>query len=257
MYNLAIIQARMGASRLPNKVLKDIAGKPVIWHVINRVGKSNFIDEIVVATTYQKADLEIVKYCTGQGLRIFVGSEEDVLDRYYQAAKLFKPDNVIRITADCPLHDAKVIDAVIEKHINDCNDYTSNIIEETFPDGLDCEVMKFSVLEDAWRKADLSSEREHVTQYIIKNGKYKKGSVVNKVNKGNERWTLDTDKDYEFIKKIFNELYEKKPDFNSDDIYKLLENKPELRKINGNMIRNEGLMKSIKNDCIVAVEDGE
>lgn len=251
MYNLAIVQARMGASRLPNKVLKKLEDKVVIWHVINRISKSNFIDEVVVATTYQKDDLKIIKYCAEQGIRVFAGSEEDVLDRYYQVAKLFKPDNVVRITADCPLHDAVVIDRVIEKHINDDNDYTSNTLEETFPDGLDCEVMKFSVLEDAWGEACLFSEREHVTQYIIKNNKYKKGSVINSVNKGFERWTLDTNQDYEFIKQVFAELYNKKPQFNSDDIYDLLDAKPEIREINGNISRNEGLLKSIKNDYIV------
>lgn len=254
--NLAIIQARMGSSRLFGKVLEELAGKTVLWHVIHRVAKSKLIDEIIVATSYKKADLQIVKYCAEQGIRIFIGSEDDVLDRYYQAAKLFQPDNVIRITADCPLHDAHVIDTVIEKHIREDNDYTSNTIKETFPDGLDCEVIKFSILEEAWKKARLSSEREHVTPFII-NSNYKKGCVVNSINRGKERWTLDTDKDYEFIKTVFDELYAENPEFNADEVYALLDAKPEIRKINSDIIRNEGLLKSIENDCVAMLEETE
>lgn len=255
MYNLAIIQARMGASRLPNKVLMELEGKPVLWHVIHRVKKSKLIDEVVVATTYQKADLEIVKFCAESGIRVFAGSENDVLDRYYQVAKLFRPDNVIRITADCPLHDFHIIDQVIKKHISENNDYTSNTMEETFPDGLDCEIMKFSILKEIWKKAVLYSEREHVTQYILKNNKYKKNCLINTTYKGDERWTLDTEKDYEFIKRIFTELYIENQEFTSKDIYDLLDAKPEIRNINGGLVRNEGLLKSIRNDYIVTLEE--
>lgn len=255
MNHLAVIQARMGASRLPGKVLKELAGQPVLWHVLHRVKKSRMIDEVVVATSFREEDLEIVKYCSARGIRVFVGSEEDVLDRYYQAARLLKPKNVVRITADCPLHDADVIDSIIEKHVREDNDYTSNTMEETFPDGLDCEVMKFSVLEEAWRKAELLSEREHVTQYIIKSNQYKKGSFVSPVNRGNERWTLDTSQDYEFINRIFDELYLDNPEFGADDIYALLERKPEIREINGGIIRNEGLLHSLANDYAIVSEE--
>lgn len=246
--NLAIIQARMGSSRLPDKVLKDICGKPALWHVIHRVKKSKLIDEIVIATTIEKQDLKIVKFCADYGIRVFVGSEADVLDRYYQAARLFKADNVVRITSDCPLHDAKVIDAVIEKHLKEGNDYTSNTIEETFPDGLDCEVMKYSVLKDAWENASMTSEREHVTQYIIKNDKFQKNGLLNPINKKEERWTLDTDADYKFITSVYKELYYKNPDFTSEDIYELLEEKPEIRQMNCGVVRNEGLLKSLNED---------
>lgn len=255
MYNLAIIQARMGSSRLPGKVLMKLEGKPVLWHVASRVSRSSYVDDVVVATTFKKEDLEIVKYCSSNGIRIFIGSEDDVLDRYYQAAKLFKPDNVIRITADCPLHDPYVIDQIICKHIKDDNDYTSNTIEETFPDGLDCEIMKFYVLEDTWKKAVMASEREHVTQYIIKNNKYKLGCVLSPVNRKNERWTLDTAEDYNFIKKIFARFYSINPEFRSEDIYAFLDSEPELRKINSNILRNEGLLKSLMNDHVFALEE--
>lgn len=246
--NLAIIQARMGSSRLPGKVLKELAGKPVLWHVIHRVKRSQMIDEVVVATSFREEDLEIVKYCADRGIRVFVGSDEDVLDRYYQAARLLEPKNVVRITADCPLHDADVIDRIIEKHISEDNDYTSNTMEETFPDGLDCEVMKFSVLEEAWKKAELLSEREHVTQYILKNDQYKKGCVVSSVYLGNERWTLDTAQDYKFISKVFDELYSDNQEFGINDICFLLKQNPDIREINSTTIRNEGLLHSLAND---------
>lgn len=252
---MAIIQARMGSSRLPGKVLKELAGEPVLWHVIHRVKRSKMIDEVVVATSFLEEDMEIVKYCAVMGIRIFVGSDEDVLDRYYQAARLLKPKNVVRITADCPLHDADVIDSIIEKHIREDNDYTSNTMEETFPDGLDCEVMKFSVLEEAWKMARLLSEREHVTQYIIKSNKYKKGSLVSSVNRANERWTLDTKQDYEFISRVFDELYLDNKEFGADAIYTLLEQKPEIRKMNEGIVRNEGLLHSIAHDHAILSEE--
>ena len=254
MYNLAVIQARMGASRLPGKVMMELAGKTVLWHVFQRVRRSRYIDETVGATTFQREDLEIIKYCSSEGIRVFAGSGDDVLDRYYQVAKLFKPDNVIRITADCPLHDPSVIDQVVGKHIKDGNDYTSNTIEETFPDGLDCEIMKFSVLKDVWKKAVMASEREHVTQYIIKNSSYKKGSVTSQVYRGNERWTLDTEWDYAFIEKIFGRLYPVNPWFGAGDVYQLLDAEPGLRDINSGISRNEGLLKSLKNDHAVVLE---
>ena len=222
MYILAIIQARMGSSRLPGKVLKEIMGKPILWHVINRVSKSRLISEVVVATTYQKEDLAIVEHCASQGIRVFAGSDDDVLDRYYQVAKLCRPDHIVRITADCPLHDPAVIDMVIQKHLDLDNDYTSNTLEETFPDGLDCEVFKFSALEQAWKNAKLVSEREHVTPYIKQGKQFKKYSIVDSVDHSQYRWTLDMDKDFSFISKIFEELYSDNPNFDKDDIYQLL-----------------------------------
>lgn len=248
---IAIIQARMGSSRLSGKVLKELSGKPALWHVINRVGRSGRIEDIVVATTCQKKDLEIVKYCAEQGIRVFVGSEEDVLDRYYQAARLYKPKHVVRITADCPLHDYKVIDMVIQKHLDMNNDYTSNTLEDSFPDGLDCEVFTFSALERAWKEAKLASEREHVTPYIKKEKSFKKFSIKDTVDHSQYRWTMDTDADFVFISRIYEELYEKNPGFGREEIYDLLEGRPELMTINQGIIRNEGYIKSIENDTIM------
>lgn len=254
MRNIAIIQARTGSTRLPDKVLLRLEDKTVLEHVIDRVSQSKFIDEVIVATTISMNDLGIVKICASKGIRVFCGSENDVLDRYYQAAKLFMPDNIVRITADCPLHDANVIDEVIERHLENDSDYSSNVLEETFPDGLDCEVMKFSTLREAWQEANLSSQREHVTQYIIHNEKYKKSSIVSKVNHGNERWTLDTEEDLLFIREIYKEIYSDNPYFNYTNIIDLLNRKPELRNINQRSIRNEGLLKSLKEDSTIDLD---
>jgi spore coat polysaccharide biosynthesis protein SpsF (cytidylyltransferase family) len=255
MKNIAIIQARTGATRLPNKVLMKLEDKTVLEHVIDRVSQSKLIDKVIVATTISKNDLNIVKLCAEKGINVICGSENDVLDRYYQAARLFNPENVIRITADCPMHDSHVIDEVIERHIKDKSDYSSNVLEETFPDGLDCEIMKFSVLKEAWQEAKLTSQREHVTQYIIHNKKYKKTSIVSKENHGNERWTLDTEQDLKFIQMVYKELYTSKPYFEYSDVIELLDKKPEIRKINQNSVRNEGLIKSLQEDRVAELSN--
>lgn len=251
MNNIAIIQARTGSTRLPYKVLKQIEQKPVLQHVIERVKQSKLIDEVIVATSMSFSDLAIVKLCINLGIRVFCGSENDVLDRYYQVAKNVCADNIIRITADCPLHDAEVIDKVLQAHIENKSDYTSNILEETFPDGLDCEVITYKTLEEIWHKAKMASEREHVTLYIIQNNCYKKTSVVDKENHGFERWTLDTEEDFLFISEVYKELYHLKPFFKYQDILTLLNNNPKLRQINKGFLRNEGIKKSLINDYII------
>lgn len=254
--NLAIIQARTGATRLPNKVLIDIKGKKILEHVIDRVKSSKYIDEVVVATTINKNDLKIVSLCAKNDIRVFCGAEEDVLDRYYQVAKLLKPKNVVRITADCPMHDSQIIDLVIKNHLQSDSDYTSNVLEETYPDGLDCEIMKFAVLEEAWKTARLLSEREHATQFIINNDKYTKCSVVNSFNCGNERWTLDTENDLKLIQAVYNQLYEKNPLFRYEEIMSMLNENPHIREFNRDSIRNEGLIKSLRNDMLIESELG-
>jgi len=219
--------------------------------VVERVGRCRLIDDVLVATTVDKEDLKIVSLCANKGIRVFCGSLEDVLDRYYQAARCFKPDNVIRITSDCPLHDWKVIDMVIQQHMEMGNDYTSNTLEDTFPDGLDCEVMTFEALKQAWYNAKLASEREHVTPFIKKGEQFKKFSVTDSENHADYRWTIDTEKDYQFIKRVYDELYDKNPMFESKDVYQLLRKFPDIVDLNKGIIRNEGYMKSIINDKII------
>ena len=251
---IAIIQARMGSTRLPNKVLMDLKGKTDLERVIDRVKKSKYIDGVIVATTIAEHDLAIVKLCAEKGIRVFCGSEDDVLDRYYQCARLLSPEHVVRITADCPMIDPKIIDKVISRHLESGADYTSNTLKTTFPDGLDTEIMKFCVLEEAWLNANLSSQREHVTQYIVHNDGYKKESVVNDTDYGSERWTLDTDNDYKFIKCVYDALYDKNPYFEMKDVLAFLDEHPDIRAINSDSERNEGLAKSLKNDKVIELK---
>lgn len=248
--NLAIIQARMGSSRLPNKVLMNLEGKTVLERVMERVAKAELVDEVIVATTIETRDLEIVRLCANKGIRVFCGSENDVLDRYYQVAKLIKPKNIIRITADCPLIDPKVIDMVIKEHNTENYDYTSNALLETFPDGEDVEAFKFSILQESWYEAKLASQREHVTQYIIHNDKYVKMNVTDSRMLGEKRWTLDDNKDYNFILKVYEELFKDNENFSMEDILNLLKIKPEIEDLNKGTIRNEGLLKSLSKDNI-------
>lgn len=243
---IAIIQARFGSSRLPGKILTEIGGKPVLQHVIERVQKSRFVEEVMVATSIERDNLPVLGLCADLGVRAFAGSENDVLDRYYQLAKLVKPQYVIRVTADCPCYDPEILDAAIEK-MHPTTDHMS--YDETLPDGLDIEIVKFSALEKAWQEAKLASEREHVTLYIRNNpGAFKIQSLPYPAGDfGHMRWTLDEPEDLQLITQIF-ENFASNPDFRTSDILRLFENNPDLSKINAHIARNEGLAKSLQND---------
>lgn len=249
---LAIIQARCGSSRLPGKVLKDLCGKTALERVIERVKRSRYVDEVMVATTFDEEDIPIISLVSSMGIRAFAGSTLDVLDRYYQAAKLIQPEYVIRITADCPVFDAKILDDAIEK-LKPETDYMA-ALSETLADGLDLEIIRFKVLKHVWREAKLASEREHVTLYI-KNHKELFQIQNYESTLGNlhdERWTIDEPEDYLFIKNIYDhfKLIER-DEFDSLDILEYLNANPEVRNINKGFIRNEGLLISLKNDKTV------
>lgn len=253
MKYLALIQARCGSSRLPNKVLMDLGGKPSLQRTIERVQKSKYVDEVIVLTSINKENLSIVKLCADLCVRVFAGSEDDVLDRFYQAAKLLKPDYVVRVTGDCPLYDSALLDTAIESMGN--ADYIAQLHTETFPDGLDIEVIKLSALEKSWREAELVSEREHVTQYIRKHPELFKMLDIKFPygDYGTERWTLDEKEDYELIEEIYRHFSEK--DFSTLDVINYLNDNPDLRKINSKYARNEGLAKSLANDSVIKNND--
>jgi len=258
MNTVAIIQARISSTRLPGKVLKKIEGKTVLEHVINRTKAAKNISDVVVATTVKKEDIKIVQLCANLGISVFRGSENDVLDRYYQAARLFKAEHIVRITSDCPLIDPMVIDQVIELYFRKKADYASNTMIETYPDGLDTEVFSFKTLKMAWENAKLSSEREHVTPYIRKNPNILK--LVNlkcNIDLKNKRWTIDESKDFEFIKTIYKNLYHKNALFGMKAILNFLKKYPEIEEINKNIIRNEGYLKSLKEDKIKILDHKE
>lgn len=247
---IGIIQARVGSTRLPNKVMMQLCGKTVVEHVVERVAACHEIGEAVVATTVNASDLPLVVLCAGKGVRVFCGSEEDVLDRYYQAARVFGADHVVRITSDCPLLDPAVIGTVVRAHAAGGSDYTSNVIQPTYPDGEDVEVFSFSALERAWREARLASEREHVTQYFLKNsGLFTLQNCTHSEDLSGLRWTLDTAEDLEFIREVYKRLLRRDGYiFGMREIRDLLRTHPELASINTGHTRNEGLAKSLREE---------
>lgn len=253
MKYLAMIQARCGSTRLPNKVLKDLYGKPALQRMIERVQKSKMMDEVMVVTSIKRDNLPIIKLCSSMDVRVGVGSENDVLDRFYQTAKLLRPEYVIRLTADCPCFDAELLDMAIEQMGPDA-DYCA-MMSETFADGLDLEIIRFSALEKAWKEAKHSYEREHVTQYIIHHPElFKQQDFVSPIGDfGHHRWTVDEAEDFEVVSQIYKYfLVEKKTeDFGYKEVLRYLEGHPQVMELNKKYQRNEGLQKSINEDVLV------
>jgi len=230
---VAIIQARMGSTRLPGKVLLDIVGKPMLWHIVNRLRYSKLINRIVVGTSINKKDDLIENFCKEYKIDFYRGSEEDVLDRYYQTAKVFEANIIIRITADCPLIDPEIVDLVIKNHIKTNSDYTSNTIKRTFPRGLDAEVFNFDSLKRVCRNATEPYQREHVTVYFYENPQlFKVYNVENNIDISYLRWTVDEDRDLLFVREIYKRLYSEKDIFLMEDILNILEKEPYLIDIN-------------------------
>ncbi len=256
MKYLAMIQARCSSHRFPSKVLKDLYGKTVLERVVERVQRAKLIDDVIVVTSLNKEDLEIINIMSNKGVRVFAGSLDDVLDRYYQAAKILMPEYIIRITADCPVISPRIIDEAISQ-IESKADYLG-MITETFPDGLDVEIIKYQALKTAWKNAKLKSEREHVTLYIKNHPDqfYIQNFECTVGNLHDQRWTVDEPEDYKFILKIYGHfLAEKKEYFDLSDILEYLENNPNIIQINQGFIRNEGLLISQKNDAVIVNED--
>jgi spore coat polysaccharide biosynthesis protein SpsF len=235
---VCIMQARTGSSRLPGKVLKKICEKSVLEHDIGRLRRVDNIDEIIIATTNKSQDDPIVEEANRLGVKYFRGSEDDVLSRYYFAAKENYAEIVVRVTSDCPLIDPKVTEDTIDYFINNIKkyDYVSNTLEATFPRGLDTEVFSFSSLESAFSESKLKRDREHVTPYIYTNpSKFKLGCYKNDIDYSKYRWTLDTKEDYKFITEVYNRLFEINNNFGMKDVIQLLNKEPELCKLNENI----------------------
>ena len=227
-----IVQARMGSSRLPGKVMMKLDDKnPIIYYVIEQLKHCNFVDEIVVATTVLKEDDVIENFVRKNNIKCFRGSEQDVLDRYYQCAKNYSLSAVVRITSDNPLVDPDIIDKIVTLFKTNDYDYVSNEQPPTFPLGYAVEVFSFSALETAWKKAELPSEREHVTPYFYKNKEvFEQINYGKSTNLPNVRCTLDTEHDYNLIKTIVQKINHRPILFNH--VVKLFENEPELFNIN-------------------------
>lgn len=241
---VAIIQARMSSKRLRGKVLMQLAGIPVLEHVVQRVSYCKTINQVVVATSSDISDDDIETWCINHKVECFRGNLDDVLDRFYQAAKHYQAEAIVRITADCPVIDPAIVDEVVEGY--QVGGFEFYGLSGEFPDGLDCTVFSFSAIERAWNESVLPSEREHVGPYIEKNPEiFKSGALVKFKDMSHHRWTLDEPEDFKLLSFIFNELYEKDSIFYTHQIMKLLEINPEISNINSNIIRNEGYQNSL------------
>ena len=236
----AIIQARCGSTRFPNKVFADIDGNPLIWHVVSRLKNAKLIDDIIIATTVNPKDDIIEEWCKDNSLMCFRGSEEDVLNRYYSAAVAFPSDIVVRITADDPLKEPKIIDKVIKKLIDENLDLVTNNYPPSFPEGLDCEAFRFEILALMEKTTKDLFEREHVTQYVYHNPeKFKIGNVTCECQLSSYRWTIDNEEDYEMVKTIYaNRDKNAKGLLLMDEILEILKKNPEIIKINSNVKRS-------------------
>jgi spore coat polysaccharide biosynthesis protein SpsF len=246
---VAIIQVRMGSTRLPGKSLTDIAGQSLLAHVIDRVDASANVQQMVVATTTGPEDDVIEQLAREKQVACYRGSPTDVLDRYYQAARQAQADVIVRITADDPFKDPDVIDLVVSSLLADpAIDYASNTMEPTFPEGLDVEAFRFSALERAWREARLPSEREHVTPYIWKHPElFRLVSVRHREDLSKLRWTLDYEEDLRFAREVYRRLYHGQV-FEMQEILQLLEEEPQLAAINSGFQRNAGYNQSLQKE---------
>ncbi len=252
---VAILQARMGSSRLPNKVLCKIKGKTLLELCINRVKQSRLIDKIVIASTTKLIDDAIEEIASKLGLECFRGSENDLLDRYYQCAKKYKAGVIVRVTPDDPFVDYRAIDRAVQIFKDNEVDFVTNHFEPTYPEGLDVEVYSIHVLKKSWKEAKLLSEREHVFPYIQNNqDQFKIINFKQEKDYSHLRWTIDYECDYEMTKIIYDYLYDKKPIFLQEDILKLLEKHSEIAGMNSHISRKEGVNHTKANDRIVKKE---
>lgn len=249
---LTVVQARISSTRLPGKALLCILSKPMIIRQLERMRSSSYAENPVIATTTSVQDDLLADVLRNEGYEVFRGSDADVLDRYYQASLKYKPDHIVRITADCPLIDSAVIDKVVVKHLESGGDYTSNTLFPTYPDGLDVEVVSSSALEKSWMLAKMASEREHVTLFIKNNREmFECFNVAFDNDLSHMRWTVDESADLEFVRFVYSSLYSLGREFLMSDIAKLCIENPEKTHINKNIDRDEGLEKSLKHDYVV------
>ena len=239
MRTLAIVQARMGSTRLPNKVMLPINGVPLIELLLHRLALAKRIDHIIVATSNSHGDKPLAAHVRGLGYKVFEGSESNVLERFYQAAKAHEPEIVVRITGDCPLVDPELVDAMIANFAIQKVDYLSNVTPPTFPDGLDVEVFTFSSLEQAARNAVTPDEREHVTPFMRESGLFTTANFANHEDLSQERWTVDQASDLEVVKQVFNH-FSPRLDFGWSEVMKLRKQQPKIFKPNQQLTRNEG-----------------
>ncbi len=229
----------MGSTRLPGKVLLDLGGRSMLARVVRRAQRAKLISEVTVACSTELADEEIVKECDALGVRVYRGSDNDVLDRYHGAAEEFDANAVVRITSDCPVIEPEVSDKVVAKFIESGADYVSNTVDRSYPRGLDTEIVKRACLDRAWAEATERYQRVHVTPYFYQNPAiFQVVQVRGEHDLSEMRWTVDTPEDYEFLSAIYRQ-FGGKDDFSWREVLKLLETNPELREINQHIRQKE------------------
>lgn len=254
-----IVQARLSSARLPGKVLMDLpygSGASVLEQVIRRLKKSKKIDTIIVATTTNLADCRIVDVAKKEKVDCFKGSENDVLSRYYLAAKKMKLDIIVRVTSDCPCIDSEIVDLLVIKHMKEKVDYTANSLEKSYPHGLDAEVFNFSVLEQAYKNSKKDYEKEHVTPYIRMNPDIFRTLSIRApadLIAPDIRITLDTEEDYSLLCCVFDQLHSRNRYFNAYDIVDLFKKKPWLKLIN-NKIAQKKIFDSAEDEIREAIQ---
>jgi len=238
MRKLIIVQARMTSTRLPGKVMKIVCDKPLLEHLINRLRRVKYADQVVIATTVNDTDNQIVNLCKELGTLYYRGSEGDVLGRYYEAAVKYGGDIIIRITSDCPVIDPEVVDYLINFFANNIEkyDYVSNTLERSYPKGMDAEITSFDTLKEAHFNAYDPFDREHVTPFIkMRPQQFRLYNILYKADMSRYRWTVDTPADLELITKIYDALYYKNPLFSLNDILDLMNSNPQLENINAHV----------------------
>ena len=243
-----IIQARMGSSRLPGKVMEKLdQDNTVLSYVIRQLKHSKFLDDIVVATTSLKRDEVIVDFLEREGIKYFCGDEENVLDRYYQCAKKFSMSEIVRIPSDKPLIDPDIVDKCIQIFLSKKYDYVTTFLEPSFPYGTEVEIFSFDALEKTWKNAKLPSEHENVTPYIYNNkDKFQIYNVKNSIDLPHLRWVVDRAEDLELVRQLVSKI-DKDPIL-MQDILEVFESDPKLAEINSNVRHDEGYKKSLKKD---------
>jgi spore coat polysaccharide biosynthesis protein SpsF len=220
---LGVLQARMSSTRLPGKVMMDLLGRPMIDRQIERLNRAETLDRLVVATSDDVSDDPLADHLRRTGVGVFRGPLHDVLARFVGAAEAFGPAaNVVRLTADCPLTDWRVLDEVVRLHLGEGNDYTSNDLRRTFPHGLDVEIMRAAVLATAAREATEPAEREHVTPFVYNRpDRFRLGRLTQADDQSAERWTVDTPNDFAFVRRVYERLYPANPAFTSEEVLAL------------------------------------
>jgi spore coat polysaccharide biosynthesis protein SpsF (cytidylyltransferase family) len=247
----AVVQARMGSSRLPGKTLADIGGRPMLGRLVDRARLIPGVEQVVIATTEQPADKAILSFADAEGLPASAGSEQDVLDRVYRAATRFGVSVIVRVTPDCPMLDPEVSGRVLAafRRLEGRVDYVSNVHPPTFPDGLDTEVFSRDALETAWRETRLPSDREHVTSFIWRQPeRFRLANIAHAEDLSSQRWTVDTAADLAFARAVYDAIGGAGRMFGMADVLKLLAANPGLRNLNSGQERNEGLARSLAAD---------